>query len=62
MNTLAYVYLYVKSMFSSDEDGQGMAEYGLILALVSVVVIAALTTLGTGLKAIFASVTGDLNW
>ena len=32
----------------NDESGQGMAEYGLILALVAVVVIVALTALGLG--------------
>lgn len=29
-----------------EEEGQGMAEYGLILALVAIAVIAALTLLG----------------
>ncbi|MDW7672314.1 MAG: Flp family type IVb pilin [Bacillota bacterium] len=33
-----------------DESGQGMAEYGLILALVAVVVIVALTALGGGVR------------
>jgi len=33
-----------------DERGQGMAEYGLIIALVAIVVIVALTALGTALK------------
>ena len=32
------------------ECGQGMAEYGLILALIAVVCIAAFTTLGTTIK------------
>ena len=36
-----------------DESGQGMVEYGLILALVAVVVIVALTFLGDQIKAIF---------
>ncbi len=31
---------------SRDEEGQGLAEYGLILALIAVVCIAALTTMG----------------
>ena len=35
---------------SSGEAGQGMAEYGLILALVAVVVIGALTVLGGGIS------------
>ena len=33
----------------NDESGQGMAEYGLILALVAVVVIGALTVLGSNI-------------
>ncbi|MBC7294709.1 MAG: Flp family type IVb pilin [Thermoleophilia bacterium] len=37
-----------------EEDGQSMVEYGLILALVAVVVIVALTTLGDKLKDLFA--------
>lgn len=34
-----------------EEEGQGMAEYGLILALVAIVVMAALTPLGESIKA-----------
>lgn len=30
-----------------DESGQGLAEYALILALIAIVVIAALTSVGT---------------
>lgn len=33
------------------EDGQGMAEYGVILAIVSVSAISTITALGTELKA-----------
>ena len=44
-----------------DEDGQGMAEYGLIIALVALVVIGALTALGGGLKGIFESIENALN-
>lgn len=32
--------------FFRNEEGQGLAEYGLILALIAVVVITALSTLG----------------
>ncbi len=32
------------------EEGQGLAEYGLILALVAVVVVGAVTTLGTSIS------------
>jgi len=40
----------MKKLFSwlkNEESGQGMVEYGLILALIAVVVIVALRTLGT---------------
>jgi len=33
-----------------DEEAQGLAEYGLILALIAVVCILALTALGTGVR------------
>jgi pilus assembly protein Flp/PilA len=33
-----------------EEEGQGMVEYGLIIALVSVVAIAVLATLGNSVK------------
>lgn len=46
--------------FFYEEDGQGMVEYGLILALVSVAVILILTTLGTNLTGIFTTVAGKL--
>ena len=46
--------------FLMNEEGQGMVEYGLILALVAVVVIGALTALGGGINGIFNSVTGTL--
>ncbi|UMZ75039.1 Flp family type IVb pilin [Natranaerofaba carboxydovora] len=44
----------------SEEDGQGMVEYGLILALVSVVAIGALLLLGEGLEGIFGEVEESL--
>jgi pilus assembly protein Flp/PilA len=43
-----------------DERGQGMAEYGLIIALVAIVVIVALTALGGRLKDKFDKVTDTL--
>jgi pilus assembly protein Flp/PilA len=42
------------------EEGQTMVEYGLILALVSVVAIAILTTLGGNVKTTFTSASSAL--
>ena len=42
--------------FIANEDGATAIEYGLIAALIAVVVITALTTIGTNLNADFTSV------
>lgn len=44
----------------NDEEGQGMVEYGLIIALIAVVLIAALTAMGGGLQVIFNKITNEL--
>ncbi|MHB1315745.1 MAG: Flp family type IVb pilin [Christensenellales bacterium] len=41
--------------FVSDENGQGMVEYGLILGLVAVAAIAALIILGPKISGMFDS-------
>lgn len=43
-----------------DENGQGMAEYGLILALIAVVVMATVSLIGTNLKTKFTAVSDEL--
>ncbi|MGE5398741.1 MAG: Flp family type IVb pilin [Chitinophagales bacterium] len=40
----------------TEEQGQGMAEYGLILALIAVAVIVAVTAIGGRLNGVFATV------
>lgn len=42
------------------QKGQGMVEYGLIIALVAVVLIGALEAMGTGISGTFTSITGKL--
>lgn len=44
----------------NNQSGQGMAEYGLILALIAVVVIAVITGIGKGLVAKFTEVLNAL--
>ena len=46
--------------FANEESGQGMVEYGLIIALVSIVVIAILTTVGTKLTGVFKKIADNL--
>ncbi len=46
--------------FAQDQSGATAIEYGLIAALVAVVIITALTTLGDNLSATFDSVAGSL--
>ena len=43
-----------------EEAGQTLVEYGLILALISIVAIAALTLIGTEVTAVFNSVGNTL--
>ena len=45
---------------TQQEEGQGLAEYALILVLIAIVVIAALTTLGTQIDAVFGDITSGL--
>ncbi len=54
--------LYVKMLNRvKSRKGQTLVEYGLILALVAIVVIAVLTILGNQLKNIFSEVTSALS-
>ncbi len=46
--------------FFNDESGAAAAEYALILALIAVVIIASLTTLGTKISATLTSVSNQL--
>lgn len=44
----------------TDDEGQGLAEYGLILALIAVACIVALTALGGGIAGSLGKVTSKL--
>jgi pilus assembly protein Flp/PilA len=46
--------------FLANEDGATAIEYGLIAALISVVIIGALTTVGSNLNTKFGSVASSL--
>jgi pilus assembly protein Flp/PilA len=48
------------SRFLRDESGATAIEYGLIIALIAVVIISAVTAVGTNLNASFTSVGGSI--
>ena len=48
------------SRFIADESGVTAIEYGLIAALIAVVIIGAVATVGTSLSGTFSTVAGSL--
>jgi Flp pilus assembly pilin Flp len=53
----------VQAMFNvvdNGEEGQGLVEYALIIALVSVLLVGALTALQGGIAGAFTTITGSL--
>jgi pilus assembly protein Flp/PilA len=54
------MFEYIKARLANREDGQSLAEYALILALIAVVAIAALTALGGGITNQLGQITASL--
>lgn len=50
------LYLRLLSLVQRDEDGQGLAEYALILALIAIIAIIALIFLGGQVSKILSTV------
>jgi pilus assembly protein Flp/PilA len=50
------LYLRITELVDRDEDGQGLAEYALILALIAIVAIIALIFLGGQVSKILSNV------
>jgi pilus assembly protein Flp/PilA len=50
------MYLRVTELVRRDEDGQGLAEYALILALIAIIAIVALIFLGGQVSKILSTV------
>lgn len=51
----------MKDFLFNEESGQGMVEYGLILALIAVVAIVALHTIGVKVNGTFGKVNEKMN-
>ena len=48
-------------MFLPKEEGQGLVEYALIIVLVAIVVIVALTALGSNITDVFTNISETLS-
>lgn len=53
-------YILARIHYGENEDGQTMAEYAVVLAVITILVIAALTALSGGIKGALNSVTTTL--
>lgn len=54
-------YILARFDIRLDEEGQTMAEYAVVLAVITVVIIGALTALSGGIEGAFQKVTTTLN-
>jgi pilus assembly protein Flp/PilA len=60
VNALTYAYLYMRQVILDREEGQDLAEYALLIALIAIVVIVAVTALGGQVKTIFQNIATEL--
>ena len=58
--TVTATYLKAKN-FVEGEEGQGLVEYALIIALVAIALIVGLGTLASGISATFSNIAGSLD-
>lgn len=58
ISLISNLFSYLRT--SRDEEGQTLVEYGLLLALIAIVVIAVLILLGPAISGIFQSVNDQL--
>lgn len=47
--------------FLKDENGQGMVEYGLIIGLIAIVVVAGLVILGPKIRDLFTNIADNMD-
>jgi pilus assembly protein Flp/PilA len=58
--TLASLVAFAQDRLKKDEKGATAVEYGLMVGLIAVVIIAAVTLLGEQLNTLFTSITNSL--
>jgi len=54
------LYWSLRNRLAMQEEGQALAEYGLLLGLIAIVVIAAVTLLGSQIDQVFDAITTAL--
>lgn len=60
MNIFERLMVTLAALKEREQKGAAMVEYGLLVALIAVIVAAALGPLGTGISNMFANITGQL--
>lgn len=57
MNSLFYLYNIISMMLTRlrREDGQTMAEYGILIAVIALIVVVAAIVLGSSISSLFSS-------
>ena len=60
MKYLTAARKFVRKFITRQEEGATLAEYGLLLALIAVVCIAAITALGTKISTMFSTVAASI--
>ena len=60
MNALVERIADALRRLTRDDDGQGLTEYALILALIAIIAIAALTLLGTSVSNVLSTVANSI--
>jgi pilus assembly protein Flp/PilA len=59
-NTMLKLYIMIQNLISQDE-GQDLVEYALIVALLSLAAVAGMKGLATGINGAFTNITSTLN-
>jgi pilus assembly protein Flp/PilA len=59
-DTMLKLYIKFQNLLSQDE-GQDLVEYALVVALISVAAVAGLNSVATAIKSVFSSIDGTLS-